>query len=187
MRLRLTLLALMFLPILGGAISVTAQSEDLPDASSRSGRSRRDDSPFGLKEMLAKQRTERDKKDHQELLDRGDEALRLTKQLEASYAQNGQFSQDDRIRLESLERTVAKIRKELGGEDEDDRALRDPTVPPVEEPKPSTMEEAFEYLQSTTVKLVDELKKTTRFSISVIAIQSSNTVLKLVRFLRIRK
>jgi hypothetical protein len=34
---------------------------------------------------------------------------------------------------------------------------------------------------------VDELKKTTRFSISAIAIQSSNTVLKLVRFLRLRK
>jgi hypothetical protein len=58
---------------------------------------------------------------------------------------------------------------------------------PVDEPRPSTIEEAFRYLQSTTVKLVDELKKTTRFSISVIAIQSSNNVLKVIKFLRLRK
>ena len=54
-------------------------------------------------------------------------------------------------------------------------------------PKPSNLEEGFKYLQSTTTKLVDELKKTTRFSISVVAIQTSNNVLKLVRFLRLKK
>ena len=82
---------------------------------------------------------------------------------------------------------VTKIRKELGAED-DDASAKDPAAPTVEaEPKPSNTEEAFSYLKSTTIKLVDELKKTTRFSVSVVAIQSSNTILKLVRFLRIRK
>lgn len=186
MVLRFLILMLLGLPLFGGVLSVSAQSDDLPDASTRSGRPRRDDPPHGLREMIAKQRTERNKKDYQELLDRGDEALRLAMQLEASYEQNGGFSQTDRVRLESLERTVAKIRKELGAEDDDGRT-KDFAPPTAEEPKPSSMDEAFSYLKSSTVKLVDELKKTTRFSVSVVAIQSSNTVLKLVRFLRLRK
>ena len=187
MFLRFLILTIIVLPLFG-VLSVRAQSDDFPDASTRSGRPRREDPPaHGLREMLAKQRAERDKKDHQELLDRGDEALKLTQQLEASFEQHGGFSQEDRARLESLERTVVKIRKELGAENDDEPLVKDPATSAEEEPKPSNMEEAFNYLKSSTVKLVDELKKTTRFSVSVVAIQSSNTVLKLVRFLRIRK
>ena len=170
----------------GGATVAVYSQPELPDASSRSGRHRPDDGPLALKEMLAKQKAERDKKEHDAMLERGDEALRLAKQLETSFAQNKGFSSQDKSRLESLEKVVTKIRKELGGDDDSERD--DPNyMQPTDEPKPSTMEEAFKYLQSTTVKLVDELKKTTRFSISAVAIQSSNTVLKLVRFLRLRK
>ena len=186
MFLRFLILTIIALPLFG-VLSVRAQSDDFPDASTRSGRPRREDPPAqGLREMLAKQRAERDKKDHQELLDRGDEALKLAQQLEASFEQHGGFSQEDRARLESLERTVVKIRKELGAEN-DDEPVKDPATSAEEEPKPSNMEEAFNYLKSSTLKLVDELKKTTRFSVSVVAIQSSNTVLKLVRFLRFKK
>jgi len=158
----------------------------LPDASSRTGRPNNEDAPQGVKEMLARQRTERDKKDHEEMLKRGEEALRLAKLLENSYAQNKGFSSDDKVRLESLEKVVTKIRKELGGDDDNETDDR-PVMPAAEEPRPSTLQEGFKYLQSTTMKLVDELKKTTRFSISVVAIQTSNNVLKLVRFLRLKK
>jgi hypothetical protein len=167
-------------------VGIVADAQDLPDASSRSVRDRKQDLPAGLKEMLAKQKAERDKKDHEEMLERGEEALRLANQLETSFEQNKGVSQQDKTRLESLEKVVTKIRRELGGDDDtdgDETAYLQPT----DEPKPSTVEEAFKYLQSTTIKLVDELKKTTRFSISAVAIQSSNTVLKLVRFLRIKK
>ena len=187
MFLRFLTLTILALTIVGGATVANAQADVLPDASSRSGRPRGDDAPQGLREMLAKQRTERDKKEYQDLLDRGDEALRLTKQLEASYEQHGGFSQEDRIRLESLERTVSKIRKELGASD-DAAAEKDAITPALEQERnPSNMEEAFTFLKSSTLKLVDELKKTTRFSVSVVAIQSSNTIMKLVRFLRIKK
>lgn len=135
--------------------------------------------------MIAKQRAERDKKDHEAMLERGDEALMLTKQLEVSFTQNNGFSEADRDRLESLEKVVTKIRKELGGDDDADEGSA--YVKAEDEPKPSTMEEAFKYLRTSTVKLVDELKKTTRFSISAVAIQSSNTVIKLARFLRLKK
>lgn len=184
MLLRVAFLTFLTLMLFGG-VTVNAQP-DLPDASSRTPGSRpHEDSPSGLKEMLSKQKMERDKKEYQDMLDRGDEALKLAKQLEASYEQNGSFSQQDRLRLENLERTVTKIRKELGASDEDD-SVSDP-VAKDDDPKPTTMEEAFKFLQSNTVKLVDELKKSTRFSVSVVAIQTSNTVLKLVKFLRFRK
>jgi hypothetical protein len=135
--------------------------------------------------MLAKQKAARDKKDHEEMLARGEEALRLANQLEASFAQNNELSRQDRAKLESLEETVLKIRKELGGDDDGESDLDLATSPG--ESKPSTVEEAFKYLQKTTVQLVDELKKTTRFSISALAIQSSNSVLKVVKFLRLKK
>jgi hypothetical protein len=176
-----------FAALFGGAALVAFGQQDLPDASSRSGRQPKEDLPAGLKEMMAKQKAERDKKEHEEMLARGEEALRLANQLETSFAHNKAFSQQDRGKLESLEKVVIKIRKELGGDDDGDGDDTSLVKPAEDEPKPSNMEEAFKYLQSTTVKLVDELKKTTRFSISAVAIQSSNTVLKLVRFLRIKK
>jgi hypothetical protein len=180
---RLIVFAVLLLTV--ATVDSYSQTE-LPDASTRSGRPRRDDAPMGLKEMLARQKVERDRKDHEEMLERGEEALRLARQLEASFEQNNGFSSLDRARLESLEKVVTKIRKELGADDDSENE-NVPETRASEEPKPSTMEEAFKYLQSTTVKLVDELKKTTRFSVSVVAIQTSNNVLKLVRFLRFKK
>jgi hypothetical protein len=185
MALRLTNL-LFLIVVIGAATVAFSQPPDMPDASTRApGTARRADSPFALRDMIAKQRAERDKKDHETMLERGDEALRLTKQLEVSFQKNNSFSETDREKLESLEKVVSKIRKELGGDDDSDEGANSGTSE--DEPKMSTMEEAFKYLRSTTVKLVDELKKTTRFSISAAAIHSSNTVIKLARFLRLRK
>ena len=169
-----------------GGVEICAQPEALPDASTstRGGRRSRADRPFGLDEMLAKQRLARDKKNHEEMLERGEQALMLANQLEASFNQNKNLSSQDRARLQSLEKVVIQIREDLGGDDDDGEEVRDVAA---EETKPSNIEEAFKYLHSTTIKLVDELKKTTRFSISAIAIQSSNSVLKIVKFLRLRK
>jgi len=180
--LKLSMLALLLL----GASEVFAQPDtSFPgDASSRSGRPRRTDPPKGFKEMLAKQRAERDKRDHRQMLERGEAALRLAQQLENSFANNKTISDEDKARLRSLEDVVIKIRKGLGGADDGvDRAT---FANDADDERPSNVEEAFKFLQSTTVKLVDELKKTTRFTISAVAIQSSNSVLKLVKFLRFR-
>ena len=172
--------------VCGSAMVGYAQFE-IPDASSRTPRSPREDGQFGVKEMLAKQRVEREKKDYEEMLERGDEAAKLMKQLEISFEQNHGLMPQDRTRLDALERVVIKIRKDLGGGDDDARDENPTAVKSDEEPQPTTMQEAFQLLQSTTSRLVDELKKTTRFSISAAAIQSSNTALKLLKFLRLKK
>ncbi|MEJ7846774.1 MAG: hypothetical protein WKF92_01660 [Pyrinomonadaceae bacterium] len=166
---------------LAACISGAAQA----DASMRSSSDRKSNEyeTKSLKDMLTKQRLLKEKKDHEELLERGEEALILSVQLENAFEQTNNVSDGDKRKLLELEKVVMKIRKELGGdeiEDEDASTISDHS-------KPSTLKDAFTFLQSTTEKLVDELKKTTRFSISAVAIQSSNTVLILVRFLRLRR
>lgn len=164
--------------IFAGVSTVAAQSAE----SALPGRQEKEDQPRSFKEMLIKQRVEREKKDHDEMLKRGEEAALLTQQLDNAFQQNKGFSQKDHQKLETLERIVTKIRKELGGDDDESDETAGVTVP-----RPSTLQEAFDTLRDTTLKLVDELKKTSRFTISAMAIQSSNTVLKLVKFLRLRK
>lgn len=170
------------LAIIGSvAANISAQSDNLgPTASGR--QESKDDQPRNFKEMLSKQRIEREKKDHEELLKRGDEAAQLTQQLDDAFQRNNSLSQREQQKLESLEKIVTKIRKELGGDDDDSE---DATV--IKERRPSSLQEAFNNLKETTLQLVDELKKTSRFTISAVAIRSSNTVLKLVRFLQLRK
>lgn len=146
------------------------------DAGTSNGKPKDEDYPKNIKETLAKSRIEREKKDYEELLQYGEEALQLSKDLEQSFADNNQLSAADRKKLDRLEKVFKKIRKELGGDgDEDSDAA---------EKSPNTFQTAFEVLQENTVKLVDELKKSTRFTISAVAIQSSNLLLKAVRFLR---
>jgi hypothetical protein len=133
-----------------------------------------------IKDMLAKQQAIADKKDHEELLKRADEALKLSNDLEQSFETNSTLTLDDKKKLESLEKIALKIRNELGGDD-DEASEKELTE------KASSLGDTFRYLQSTTVQLVDELKKTTRFSISAVAIQTSNTLIRLTRFLRLRR
>lgn len=144
---------------------------------------KKEELPKNIREMMAKKRIEQEKKDHEELLKKGQEAIEITEQLENSFSQNNQLSATDRERLDYLSGLVKKIRKEIGASDDGD----DPDITadgPQEEDRPSTLEGAFKALQSTTVKLVDELKKTTRFTISAVAIRSSNSLLRIVRFIR---
>lgn len=150
------------------------------DSTSRSGVPAKDDLPTGIQESLAKQRIEREKKDFAELLSRGEEVVKISGELEKSFTQNNQLLSEDRKKLDRLEKLVKKIRGEIGGSDgdNDDIELDD---------KPLSIGNALKSLQNNTVKLVDELKKTTRYSVSVIAVESSNILLKVVRFLRIGK
>jgi hypothetical protein len=161
------------------ALSISAQSAENRTSSEHK---EKEDIPKSLKEMLIKKRIEQEKKEHDELIKKGDEALEISAQLEESFSQHNQLSAVDKERLDYLAGLVKKIRRGIGGEDDDPD---DGTAEADDkDTKPSTLEGAFKVLQSTAVKLVDELKKTSRFTISAVAIQSSNTLLRIVRFIR---
>ncbi|CAN5861085.1 hypothetical protein BH24ACI1_BH24ACI1_15600 [soil metagenome] len=160
--------------IISGTVAlVNAQS----DATTRSGKAEKEDLPKGIKESLAKQRIEREKKDFAELIERSEEAVKIISELDKSYTINNQFSSEDKKKLDRLEKVVKKIRSEISRGNDDSEA----------EDKPLSILNALKTLKNNTFTLVDELKKTSRYSISVIAVESSNALLKAVRFLRFNK
>lgn len=179
----LTVFLLVFAAALFSGSEATAQSSSNADSLIPRPRDERNlDQPKVVREYLAKQKAEKEKKEHEELLKRGEEIATLTGELETAFERTNQLSSSDRAKLDSLEKLVSKVRKELGADDEgdedDDAAMA---------AEPSSVKEAFSVLKRTAADLVEELKKSTRFTISALAIQSSNSVLKVIRFLRIRK
>jgi len=157
-------------------ICVNAQI-DMPDASSPTNRSNqtKEDIPKNVKEKLAQNRIEREKKDYQELLDHSDEAFKLSGELQKSFTKQNKLTADDQKKVDRLEKLVKKIRKELGGDDMEDS----------DEQNPPDLNSAFEELQKNTSNLFDEVKQFTRYSISVDAIEYSNRLLYLLQFIRL--
>ena len=155
------------------------------DASTPSGRTQpKEELPKNIKETLAKQRIEQEKKDYEELVQRSEEAAKLSEELEKSFTSSNQLSAADQKKLDRLEKLVKKIRSELGGDDDDGET----EVSEKEKSEnPSTMGNAFKTLQTNAAQLFSEIKKSTRYSVSVVAIQTSNALLKLVKFIRFGK
>lgn len=133
--------------------------------------------PKTVRENLAKLRIEQEKKDFEELVQRTEEALELSKQLGDSTNQS-QLSDADLKKLQRLEKLVKKIRNELGADDYDEEA---------DETFPQTVTSAIAKLRSAASSLFDEIKSSTRYSISVAAVESSNMIMRLLKFIKIRK
>ena len=131
--------------------------------------------PKNVLEMMSKLQVEQAKKEHKELLQRGEELVAITAELEKSVNTSGDLVGRDLEKLDEAEKLVKKIRGDLGGDDDEENA---------DVIKPMAPAEGIRSLRKRAAALVDELKKTSRFTISVVAIQSSNTVLRLVRFLK---
>lgn len=149
-------------------VCVNAQTEIDP----RTGRPTREEIPKNVKEVLAKGRIDREKKDYDELIQRGEEVAKLSQEIEQSFAKNNKLTSEDNKKLERLEKSLKKIRSELGSDNDED------------EEKPLSVVNALKALQNSTSTLVDELKKTTRYTISATAIEASNAILSIVRFIR---
>lgn len=140
-------------------------------------------------EQMEKLRIAHEKKEHGEMLTRAEEALKLSEDLERSIAINSQLSERDRGKLQDLEKLVRKIRTELGAKDvnSDKNVIDEGDDIADEDEAPKNVNDVvsgFKILRESTVKLVDEIRKTTRFTISAAAIQSSNAVLRITRMLR---
>ena len=181
MLIRLALLVFLAAVSLAGASVSYAQSADnRGSVIPKTGSDDDDDHPKSFKETLVKLRIDKEKKEYEEMLERGEEALKLSEQLERAYDQSGRLNNDELNKLNTVEKLVKKIRNELGGDDDadDEKAVIEP---------PLSQEVAVKNFRTTTLKLLEELKKTTRFTVSAAAIQASNAVLKLARFLKISR
>jgi hypothetical protein len=167
------------------SIAVFAQNNDAPPSIKVTSRDDKDDQSSSIGEMVVKQQITRRKKEHDELLKRGEEVLKLSEELETSIAENETLTAQDLTKLQTLEKAVSKIRSDLGGDDDDEKFLDDSNGK--ETTARQNIASAFRYLRESTKKLVDELKRTSRFSVSAAAIQTSNAVIRFARFLRLKK
>ena len=161
--------------LVAGAVTVPAQVENCPYVQNPP--FRRPLSPH-IKQRMIELCIEDNKKDFEKMMRRTEKLARLTKEIETSFEENKRLSRSDKKKLKEAEKLLDKIRDELRADDDDDDAER--------RRRPRDVVEAVEMLSENTAKLVDELKKTTRHTISAVAIQSSGTVLKLVKWLRFR-
>lgn len=176
---RLLQLGFVFIWAAAAAVSASAQSSSpapwpFPDSERR-----RDEESRFIKEMLTKQQSEREKKEYQAMLERGEKALDLASDLEKSASEGRKLSADEQKRLNDLEELISEIRDDLGGDDDLDKE------PLPKKLRPRGVCEGFSALKSSTESLVEELKKSTRYSISIVAIETSNDLIKLVRFLKL--
>ncbi|MEZ5346081.1 MAG: hypothetical protein R2681_11060 [Pyrinomonadaceae bacterium] len=132
--------------------------------------------PDSIKEKMIEMRIEDQKEDFKELVARSEEVVKLTEEIETSFKENNKLTSEDKEKLSQVEDLLEKIRKELRADKDKEK---------VNPPKSILL--AVQALREDTVTLLDEIKKTSRHSISVVAIQSTNAVLKLVKFLRFGK
>ncbi len=137
------------------------------------------DGPTGLRETLYKMQVEQAKKEYEEMLKRGEDAVKLAEDLDRLLEQNGRLTPAEFAKVSEVEKLVKKIRSELGGTDDDAEDQTDDTEDPV------TTKDAVKRLRSAADALYENLKKTTRFTISATAIETTNAILKVARFLRL--
>lgn len=149
--------------LFGGVTCVRAQDDEDPMFPGH----KKDDAPRGIQESLSRMRIEKEKKDFNEMLKRGEDAAKLAATLKESSAA-GQQDQ-----LASIAKLVKKIHDELGAEGSDD----DPDAVPNNEA------DAIKLLKERTGDLREELKKCTRFTVSASAIDRTNEILRLVKYL----
>ena len=81
---------------------------------------RREEEAKIVKDMLSKQQSEREKKEHQELLARAETALDISNELEEAFERDQRLTSAEEKKLVELEKVVKKIRDDLGGDDDEE-------------------------------------------------------------------
>jgi len=144
------------------------------------GQNRRDGEgriPESLQERLAEMRIRENKKEFKKLVKRSETVASLTKEIRYSYEKHKVLTPKDQKKLTKIRKLLKKIRRDLNAKE---------NFPPLHDRKPKSISHAIDSLQYSTSQLFSAVKKITRHSISVTAVQSSNTTWWLVKFLRLK-
>lgn len=159
------------------AASAFAQSSGV-DASKRSASDRGDDrmAPSeGMLEMQFRWKVRAAEKEYNEILERSRDVLETSQALKAAFEQNNRFASADVEKLQPLEKQIKKIRKSLGGDDDEELSA---------EAQPSSLADALAKFHEISRSLNEQLKKSTRHQISASSIENANQMLDLVIYLR---
>ena len=129
-------------------------------------------------EELVKMQIDQNKNEFNNLVARAGTLAKLSNQIKLSFEKHKTLTNEDGKKLKEAQKLLKKIRRELNAKNDDKTA---------QNKQPKSLSHAITSLHKTTSNLLTEMKKVTRHSISVAAIQSSNTILRLVKFLRLKK
>ena len=126
-----------------------------------------------MREQLIKLCIKENKKDFAKLVARTEEIAKLTDEIKKSFDESKTLSNDDREKLERVEDLIEKVRDDLRVSGKGDK-----------DEGPKDVVQAVNGLQETASELLAEIKKATRHTISLVAVESSNAVRRFVKFLR---
>lgn len=160
-----------FLPLILVTLSFLCVHGQILDDSAEDRRHQRENLPKGIQETLQRRKIEEEKKDFNQLLQRGEEAISLSEEILSSYSQNNFLTEEDRKKLEKIEKSIRRIRDYLGGEEDGEEKTE----------VIRSLKETLESLRENSERLLSILKKTSRYSISVTAIEISNNLIKTIR------
>ncbi|HTH51931.1 MAG TPA: hypothetical protein VL501_08360 [Pyrinomonadaceae bacterium] len=160
-------LVLSMLFVCGAGAAFAQADKQFPPDDRRS--KQEDEHPFGFQESLSKMRIAKEKKEFDEMLKRGDDAVTIAEHLDENAPVSSQ-----RGKISEIGKLVKKIRDELGGDGDDDDSV----------PAKATDADAIKLLKEKMSGLSEELKKVDRFTVSAAAIDRANDILKLVKYLR---
>ncbi len=139
----------------------------------------REEPTVTVTDMLAKQRLEAERKRYQEMMKRSEEAEKLSNEIFEEFDAEKKMSPATERKIAQLEKLVQRIRKDLGG-GSDGKSDAGKT-------EAMSAADAFGILRRHTHRLISELKRSSRYTVSGAAIESSNIILRTVRLLRLSK
>jgi hypothetical protein len=163
------------------ACSVAAQSNSVSGQDRSNNSQNKEEEGYSINEMRSKWRIKAEEKEYQEIVNKGEEAAKIGDEISRVFLQNRRLTSQDQEKLAQLEKLSKKIRNALGG---NNKQNKDETETPTDLVYPTSLDDAVKKLAETTANLHDELKKSTRYSISVRSIEAANYVLDLVGFIR---
>jgi ElaB/YqjD/DUF883 family membrane-anchored ribosome-binding protein len=155
----------------------TAPQQQAPSVPGRDASNNRREMEYApgdpMLETMAKMRIRAEVKEYEELLTRGEDVVKISEELKNFFQQNGTLAERAAEKLSQLEKSLKKIRKSFGGDDNDEN-----------ETGAASLAEAVAKLAETGAALGEELKKTNRYTISADVIDRANEMLELIVYIR---
>lgn len=168
---------ILLLIVFAASSAASAQGVDASSATPSSrNQNREDEYPSSITENLAKLRIKAARKEFDELVERIEETATISAELDKSYETSQNLNPTDTKKIERLEKLVSKIRSQIGAESDDEEnalAVSNANIGTV-----------IKNIKDDAAQLLSEVKKTGRFAVSVVAIESSNSMRKLVRYIK---
>jgi hypothetical protein len=126
-----------------------------------------------LADMKVRAALRRSDKDHQENLDRASEVARLSSELRTSFLRGNSLTEEDRKKVERIEKLTKRIRGAAGGSDGEFSQII-----------PMNLGDAINQIATTADELNKRVIATPKLVVSANLIEQTNQLLDLVRFVR---